>query len=224
VNGILVIDKPPGFTSHDIVDIIRRKTGEKKVGHGGTLDPMATGVLVIMLGGSTKLASSFLNDGKEYLATLKLGIKTSTDDSSGDVIETRAVGDIAREVIDAAFQKFLGYIDQTPPMVSAVRHKGRKLYELARKGITVEREPRRICIHKLEIRRVSLPDIDFFVSCSKGTYIRTLCDDIGSRLGTGGHMSSLRRVRSGDYGIEDAVALDEFIHAGTRYESYIRNT
>jgi len=208
MDGILIVDKPQGMTSHDVVDFIRRKFKIKKAGHAGTLDPMATGVLVMLLGSATKSAHRFLNDDKEYEATLTLGGTSDTGDAWGMV--TRNFGKQVAfddDRIKAAFNKFMGVIEQTPPAYSAVKVKGRKLYELARKGVRVAVEPRKVTIKELDITGVSMPEVSFRVTCSKGTYVRQLCVDIGEDLGCGAYLSRLRRTRSGPFAIGEAVTV-----------------
>jgi len=208
MDGILVINKPPGITSHDVVDIVRKRFNIRQVGHAGTLDPMATGVLVILIGGATRLSNTFIQDDKEYLATLFLGRRTDTQDSTGRVLEEKDVDGPDIVFIKEAFNSFLGDIEQIPPMVSAKRYKGRKLYELARKGEIVPRPPCRIKIYEIEPLDFDLPEVLFRVRCSKGTYVRTLCEDIGNSLGYPAHMSSLARTRSGRFSLDQAHNLD----------------
>lgn len=207
MNGILIIDKPSGMTSHDIVNFVRGRLGIKKVGHCGTLDPLATGVLVLLLDKMTKLSSKFSSDDKEYITTMRLGISTDTQDASGQTIKTARVDSLTAERIKEAVLSFKGRQQQLPPMISAKHHKGKRLYELARQGITVKREPRQIDIKDIEILRLSKAEVEFRVTCSKGTYIRTLCHDIGEKLGCGAHMKALRRIRSGAFHIKDAISL-----------------
>lgn len=207
--GILVIDKPDGVTSHDVVARVRKRFNMKKVGHAGTLDPLATGVLVILLGKATKLSNKFTAFDKAYKATMVLGTMTTTADMQGEVVENRSFDDVTPEQIEQAAERYRGPIDQIPPMYSAVKHKGRKLYELARKGIEVEREPRRVNIHKLYIERIALPEVKFYVECSKGTYIRQLAADIGDTLGCGACISQIQRTRVGRFALEDAVTLED---------------
>lgn len=210
MNGILIVDKPSGMTSHDVVDFMRKKFSLKKVGHCGTLDPMATGVLVMLIGKATKLSSRFVNENKEYEATLTLGVVTSTGDSTGEIICRSASGNTkSREEIEKIFREFEGEIEQIPPMVSAIRYKGERLYELARRGISVQRKARKVRIIRLQIIEVRLPEVFFRVSCSKGTYIRSLGEDIGQRLGCGGTLSSLRRLCSGSFSVKKAVSLEK---------------
>jgi len=209
VNGIVIVDKPSGITSHDVVLFFRRSFRIKKVGHAGTLDPMATGVLVLLLGSATKRSGDFIADDKEYEGTMRFGIRTNTHDKQGKVIRATDISGLTDEEIKAAFDSFLGTINQVPPMVSAVRYKGRKLYELARKGLVVERKPRKVTIYDIKAAEIMLPEVYFTVRCSKGTYIRKLADDIGEKLGCGAHLTSLRRIRSGNFKIGDAVSFDD---------------
>ncbi len=210
MDGILIVNKPPGMTSHDVVNFVRRKFGLKKVGHSGTLDPMASGVLVMLIGKSTKLSSQFINEDKEYEATLTLGIVTDTGDCQGRVIRNSfSAIQYPREKLEIIFAEFEGEIEQIPPMVSALKYKGTRLYKLARQGIQIKRKARKVKILKLQITDVNLPQISFKVSCSKGTYIRSLGEDIGQRLGCGGSLSRLRRIRSGSFSLKEAVSLEE---------------
>lgn len=212
MNGILVIDKPKGITSHDVVNFIRRRFKIKKVGHAGSLDPIATGVLILLLGDATKLSNQLMNSDKIYEAALRCGITTDTLDAEGKIKEKKDTAALSSAKIEKAFSKFRGESLQTPPYFSAVKHKGLPLYKLARRGISIKKEPRRINIEELTVNEIKMPDVSFRVHCSKGTYIRQLCGDIGDELGCGAHMIALRRVRSGDFKIEDAVSLDELAH------------
>ncbi len=209
MDGILVVDKPKGMTSHDVVDFIRRSFRIKKAGHAGTLDPAATGILVILIGRATKLSSGFTGAEKEYEATLTLGKKTDTADAQGKVLSAGDYSKLTQERIKEAFDSFIGEIEQVPPMVSAVNYKGRRLYKLAREGKVVAPQPRKIHIKELVIKRAAVPQIDFSIKCSKGTYVRKLCDDIGDKLGCGAHLSYLRRTRSGEFGLDRAVTVEE---------------
>ncbi len=209
MDGILVVNKPSGITSHDVVDFIRRKFNIKRVGHAGTLDPMATGVLVMLLGKATKLSSTFMSDDKEYIAKIFFGKSTDTQDAQGKVIEEKNIESLDIEDIKKALDKFKGEIEQIPPMVSAIKYKGKKLYQLARAGKTVEREPRKITITNLEILDFKFPEMTFKVRCSKGTYVRTLCEDIGKTLGVPSHMSGLIRSASGDFLLKDSKSPEE---------------
>lgn len=209
MNGILIMDKPKGITSHDVVNIVRKVFNTKRVGHAGTLDPIATGVLVILIGEATKKSEALLNDDKSYTATLRLGLATDTGDSSGKSTRAGSVDGLEHDAVKNAIMNFTGEIEQTPPMYSAVKFKGRNLYKWARKGIEVPRKARKINIKEIDIKKISLPDVIFDVTCSKGTYIRQLCADIGDKLGCGGHMAELRRTRSGAYGISQAITVEK---------------
>ena len=208
-NGIIVIDKPQGWTSMDVCAKLRGMYREKRVGHAGTLDPMATGVLPVFIGRATR-AVEFADKGdKEYVAGLKLGIVTNTQDTSGEVLETRPVN-VTPEALEEALAKFRGDIEQIPPMYSAIKINGKKLYELARKGKEVERKPRPVTIHALTVEGQTAPDeYTIRVRCSKGTYVRTLCHDIGQALGCGGTMSSLRRTMAAGFDLSQSVSLDD---------------
>ncbi|MGB2629792.1 MAG: tRNA pseudouridine(55) synthase TruB, partial [Candidatus Omnitrophota bacterium] len=194
--GLLIVDKAKGMTSHDVVDLVRRKFRIKKVGHAGTLDPGATGVLVLLVGKATKLSGDFLNQDKEYVATMRLGEKTDTGDSAGKIIEAREIRVSEKEIKDV-MEGFLGESYQVPPMVSAKKVNGKRLYKIARKGIEIERQPKKIFIKEIETISVELPCVKFRVICSKGTYIRQLAEDAGEKLGCGAHLTELERTRSG---------------------------
>ncbi len=205
MDGVLIVDKPRGMTSHDVVDFIRKRFSISKVGHAGTLDPIATGVLVILLGKSTKYSGIFMGEEKEYEAGMILGATSDTGDAWGKIIPSNMKMDFKIETIKDVFKKFLGEIEQLPPIYSAVKFKGRKLYELARRGLEVERKPRKIYIKNIDIFNVSLPEIFFKITCSKGTYIRQICVDVGDKLGCGGYMTRLKRTRSGKFNIDEAL-------------------
>ena len=210
-DGIILVDKPSGPTSHDMVDIIRKKFSFKKVGHAGTLDPMATGLLVVLLGGFTKRSIQFSGYDKEYEATLRLGVSTDTADKEGKVVEEKGL-EAFKEVLNdlkEVFLSFKGETLQVPPMYSAKKIKGKKLYELARQGIEIKREPRKIHISEIKVLDISVPLVKFSVRCSKGTYIRQLAHDIGEKIGCGAHLVSLRRTGIGPFNIKEAVAPDE---------------
>ena len=209
MDDILVIDKPQGMTSHDVVDAVRRRFNIKKVGHCGTLDPMATGVLVVLMNKATKLSAKLCCDDKEYICQITLGASTDTHDSTGNIIEKRQLSGMIEADIKNAILSFEGKQKQTPPMVSAKHHNGERLYRLARKGVVVHREPVDIDIKDIEIISINDSNIELKITCSKGTYIRTLCHDIGKKLGCGAHMSSLRRIRSGEFHIKDAIRLKD---------------
>jgi tRNA pseudouridine55 synthase len=207
--GIILVNKPDKMTSHDVVDFVRRKLGTRRVGHAGTLDPLAEGLLIVLVGKCTKLFARFVNFDKEYLGILKLGEITTTGDSQGDVVETKDYKYISEQMIKDVFLSFEGQIEQIPPMVSAVRVGGKRLYDLARRGITVERQPRRINIHSLKILKINPPSVEFYVRCSKGTYVRKLAEDIGERLGCGAHIIKIKRLSIGPFKLEEAVNLND---------------
>ena len=209
-SGIIIIDKPAGWTSQDVAARLRGVFHERRIGHGGTLDPMATGVLPIFVGRATRAVEFFEHAEKEYLAGLRLGVQTDTQDLTGEIVAQRPVS-VTREQVQAALEGFLGVQEQLPPMYSAVKIGGKKLYELARQGKTVERKPRQIELLELELLSGENADWQFRVRCSKGTYVRTLCHDIGQALGCGGCMSSLRRTKAGGYGLDRAVTMEEII-------------
>ncbi len=209
MDGILIVDKQSGMTSHDVVDFIRKKFGISKVGHAGTLDPTVTGVLIILIGKATKLSARFANDDKEYEATLALGKKTDSGDAEGKVLFEDDYDKITEARIRDIFDLFKGEIEQVPPMVSALKFRGKRLYELARRGEEAPRKPRVVHIKELKIKNIDIPHIDFSVVCSKGTYIRKLCDDIGDKLGCGGHLSYLRRLRSGEFTLEKSATMEK---------------
>lgn len=213
-NGIIIIDKPAGWTSMDVCAKLRGILKEKRVGHGGTLDPMATGVLPVFVGNATKAVEFAEKTDKEYLAGLRLGVVTNTQDSTGQVLETHPAA-VDRETLASVLPRFTGPIEQIPPMYSAIKIKGKKLYELARKGQEVERRPRSVTIHALEIlEQTGEAEFLLRVRCSKGTYVRTLCHDIGQVLGCGGCMSSLRRTMAAGFTLEDAVTLEQVQEQG----------
>lgn len=206
INGIINVYKEAGFTSHDVVAKLRGILRQKKIGHTGTLDPEATGVLPVCLGNGTKLCDMFTDKSKEYVAKLRLGVITDTQDMTGRVIEEREICCQEEAVIEAA-QSFLGEYMQIPPMYSALKVNGKKLYELAREGKEIERKPRAVFIDEIEILSIELPFVEIRVSCSKGTYIRTLAHDIGEKLGCGAAMESLVRTRVGSFLLKEAVTL-----------------
>lgn len=208
INGIIIVNKETGFTSHDVVAKLRGICGQRKIGHTGTLDPAATGVLPVCLGSGTKLCDMLTDRDKEYIAELLLGVETDTQDTTGSVLRESPVTAAEEEVRDACLS-FLGDYDQIPPMYSALKVDGKKLYELARAGKEVERKARRVRILELEILELRLPVVKLRVVCSKGTYIRTLCADIGQKLGCGGAMQSLQRTKVGRFRLEDALTLGE---------------
>lgn len=208
-SGIILIDKPEEWTSHDVVNCVRQRFAIGKVGHCGTLDPIATGLLVIVCGRATKLSSHLTTQDKIYSGALTLGIETHSEDRTGEVTATADASGVTETAVRAAFAKFVGPQQQVPPMVSAIKQGGKALYKLARKGQVVEREARSITIESLEITDIQLPHVSFKVHCSKGTYVRTLCADIGRELGCGAHMRDLRRLASGPFLIENAYSMDD---------------
>ena len=206
-HGVLIVNKPDGWTSHDVVSRVRTILGIQKVGHAGTLDPHATGVLPVLIGKGTKIAQYLLDWDKEYAAVLQLGQTTDTQDAWGTVLEERICEALSEDDVRSAFMGFQGPIQQVPPMYSAVKVGGQPLYKKARKGQTVERQAKTVVIHDLEIQRLAIPEVSFRVACSKGTYVRTLCADIGDRLGVGGHLKWLQRQRVGPLHIDQAVDM-----------------
>lgn len=209
-NGILIVNKPSGWTSQDVVSKLRGALHEKRIGHGGTLDPMATGVLPVFVGRATRGVEFFEAAEKEYIAGLKLGVTTDTEDTTGTVLSQNPVN-VSKEALEQVLQGFLGETLQIPPMYSAIKIGGQKLYELARKGQSVERKPRKITIFELELLDGEGDSWHIRVRCSKGTYVRTLCKDIGESLGCGGCMESLVRTKAGAYTLDEAVDLQEFL-------------
>jgi tRNA pseudouridine55 synthase len=209
MEGIIVVNKPGGMTSHDVVAYVRKKFRMKRVGHAGTLDPMATGVLIILLGKATKLFNRFVGFDKAYRATLILGTVTDSADTEGKIIEQNPFEHITAEQIENAFANFKGEISQVPPMVSAVKYQGKKLYELARKGIVVERQARNVTISRLETMNIDLPKVQFYMECSKGTYVRQLASDIGEYLECGACISQIERTKVGPFSINEAVSLED---------------
>ncbi len=208
MDGLVVIDKPEGMTSLDVVRTLKEKWSIQKAGHIGTLDPFATGVLPIVIGEGTKLVPFLQQEPKEYEAIMKLGEETTTDDPTGEISRRGQWEDLSFEKIHSAFQSFSGKILQTPPMFSAIKMKGKPLYRMARKGLEIDREPREVYLYDLQIQRIDLPRIHFFVSCSKGTYVRALARDLGRQIGCGAHLLSLRRIRSGPYMIHQAHSIE----------------
>lgn len=210
MNGILVVDKPSGPTSHDICQYFKRTLPVRRVGHAGTLDPLATGVLVILLDDATKLSQTFMGGDKEYQFTMKLGISTDTYDSQGKVLELKEVSHDASEKLKEILKDFTGEILQTPPPFSAIKKNGVPLYKLARAGREVVAAPRKIRIDSLEILEIHLPEIHLMVRSSCGTYVRSIAHDLGQRLGCGAHITALRRLRSEPFGLEKAIQLKNF--------------
>jgi tRNA pseudouridine55 synthase len=221
MDAVLNIRKPEGPTSHDIVGEVRRMFGLKRVGHAGTLDPMATGVLIVCLGKATRIVEYLMGQPKEYRARMTFGVTTDTQDSTGIVTSERDPSFVTRGLLEQTAARFVGEIEQVPPMVSALKHQGRPLYKLAREGRTVDRPARPVSIYSIDVLSFSppsalnlaLPQADLLVRCSSGTYIRTLCADIGEALGCGAHMSALERTRVGRFTLEDSVTLDDLREA-----------
>jgi len=212
-DGILLVDKAEGMTSHDVVALARRQLGTKKIGHCGTLDPIATGLLLLTVGRGTKVQDLLMSEDKEYVGTFVFGVTTDTQDCEGEVIQKRPVPQLDESQMRAAFEKFRGDFYQLPPMVSAKKHRGVPLYKLARQGKVIEREPRLVHVYRYTIDRIELPEIDFSVLCSKGFYVRTYVHDIGETLGCGAHLKSLRRTKSGRFDVINAVTVDEIKNA-----------
>ncbi len=208
LSGVLNLNKPAGMTSHDVVDRIRKTAKMKRVGHTGTLDPMATGVLPLCLGKATRIAEFLMAQDKEYTVEMQLGIITDSQDITGSIITENPLPSLMETEITAVFEKFMGEQFQIPPMVSAKHHKGKRLYELARQGVEVKRDPCKIFIYDLSLLELRIPYIRFRVACSKGTYIRTLCHDLGEALNCGAAMSKLVRIRCGSFHIDNAVTLE----------------
>lgn len=208
---MLLVDKPAGWTSFDVANKVRHLFGVRKVGHAGTLDPGATGLLILCTGARTREISSYAGLEKEYEGTLVLGARTASFDAETPVLETRPLEGVTETQIRAAAGEFVGAITQVPPMWSAVKVGGKRLYAYARKGQTVERVPREVTIHSLEVRQVRMPEVEFTVVCSKGTYVRALVEDLGLRLGCGAHLLRLRRTRIGPYRVTDACTIDELV-------------
>ena len=208
--GVLLIDKPTGMTSHDVVDRVRRKLRMKRIGHAGTLDPAATGLMIILVGKGTKLSQYLMGLDKVYEGTIVLGSATTTHDAEGEVTEEGAVPALTEAELNAHVQAFTGDQYQLPPMFSAKKVKGQPLYKAARKGKEVEREPRVIRVMEFSVDRWETPELDFTVACTKGTYVRTLAHDLGQRIGCGAHLSALRRIEIERFQIEDSTELAEF--------------
>ena len=213
LEGVLLIDKPSGLTSHDVVDRVRRKLKMKRIGHAGTLDPLATGLLIILVGKATKLSQYLMSLDKVYEGTITLGVATNTYDAEGEVMTTIPVPELGEDAVAETLTSFIGDQYQTPPMFSAVKINGQPLYKLARKGMEVEREPRFIRISRFDVTRFESPEIDFVLNCTKGTYVRTLASDIGEKIGCGAHLSGLRRTASDKFHIKDAIELEAFQEA-----------
>jgi tRNA pseudouridine55 synthase len=207
--GLVVVDKPGGMTSHDVVSRVRRLAGTRKVGHAGTLDPMATGVLVVAIDRATRLLGHLALTDKRYDATIRLGASTTTDDAEGEVLETRSTTGLTEAAVRAALAGFVGEIDQVPSSVSAVKVAGKRAYERVREGEQVELPPRRVTVHALDVTTVELPDVRVSVHCTSGTYIRAIARDAGAALGVGGHLTALRRTAVGPFTLDHARTLEQ---------------
>jgi tRNA pseudouridine55 synthase len=222
-DGLLIFDKPSGLTSHDVVKRVRRAAQIRPVGHAGTLDPLATGVLVVCLGQATRVSEYLLGHDKAYRATIRLGLETNTYDAGGEIVATREVN-VERAAVEQALAQFVGEIQQVPPMYSAIKRGGQKLYELARQGIEVERAARAVAIRSIELRAYQPPDVTIDVRCAAGTYIRSLAHDVGATLGTGGHLIELARTAAGPFTIDQAITLEAFEAAARegRWHAHLR--
>lgn len=224
VSGVLVVDKPIGLTSHDVVQIIRRGTGIRRAGHTGTLDPRASGVLVVLIGPAVRLSEYVSASDKRYQATIRLGSSTDTFDSEGTIVSSASIDDLTEDHFNEVLGKFIGEIEQTPPPYSAVKVQGRKAYDMAREGEEFELEPRIINVYSLEVLEWAPPEVVIDVYCSSGTYVRSLANDLGKELGTGAHLVGLRRTKSGRFTLRDAVPmrrLQEAFDAGNWYRNLI---
>lgn len=208
--GVLLIDKPDGMTSHDVVDRVRHKLKMKRVGHAGTLDPNATGLMIILVGKATKLSQFLMGLDKTYEGVISLGIETTTQDAEGEVVEEKPVPELSEDQVRETMLEFVGDQYQTPPMFSAKKQDGVPLYKLARKGKTVEREPRFIHVSSFKLDRWESPEIEFTLSCSKGTYVRTIANDLGRKIGCGAYLKELRRTDIERFHIEDSIELESF--------------
>ena len=221
-SGVLVVDKGRGATSFDVVAIVRRRLGVRRIGHAGTLDPDATGVLPILVGEATKITPYLVDQDKEYLATVRFGLTTDTHDVSGRVLSETPVDDLVPARLEEVCRAFVGHIKQVPPMYSAVHHQGRRLYELARAGIEVERAPREVTIRSIAIEKIDGPLVTLRVVCGKGTYVRVLAADLGAALGCGGAVESLVRCRVGPFDLRDAVSWPDLMDGGHELWSRVR--
>ena len=215
VDGVLLVDKDPDMTSHDVVSVARRTLGQKKIGHCGTLDPMATGLLILTLGRGTKIQDLLMAEDKEYVGTVRLGEETTTQDKEGEIVLSKDIPELDEQGILSVLKDFTGDFHQTPPMVSAIKKDGVPLYKLARQGKEVKREPRLVHVYDYELTSLNLPEFDFRVVCSKGFYVRTYAHEIGMKIGCGAHLSSLRRTKSGKFSADGAITFDE-LKNGTR--------
>src|SRR5215469_3876577 len=211
LDGAILVDKPSGPTSHDVVDAIRRRFGIKKVGHCGTLDPAATGLLIIVLGRGTRLSEKLMGDDKVYEGTIRFGVTTNSYDADGEVLETKSIPPLTLEELNEMAGQFIGDQMQTPPMVSAIKKNGVPLYKLARKGVEVEREPRLVHIYNFRFTSYAEPGGDFRLACTKGTYVRSIAHELGQKIGCGAHLATLRRSASGKFDVADSKPLDDVL-------------
>ena len=217
---IILLNKPSGPTSFQVVNRIKKITGEKKVGHCGTLDPLASGLMILCTGKKTKMMDNFINLDKTYSGIIRLGFKSSSMDSETELEKISLPEDIDQQKIMNARRKFIGEIEQTPPMYSAIKIKGKKLYNLARKGKSVERKPRKVFVNKFEIEKIDLPDVYFSITCSKGTYIRVIADDFGKELNTGGVLVELQREKIGEFELKNALTIAQFESKSKQSKSF----
>ena len=209
IDGVLLVDKPGAHTSHDVVARLRRKLNMKRIGHAGTLDPMATGLMILLIGKSTSISQYLISLDKEYEGTVELGKVTDSQDADGEVLETRPVPPLTEAEVRTAMQSFLGDQYQMPPMYSAIKIDGVPLYKSARKGVEVEREPRFIRVSQFEMTRFALPQFDFKLRCTKGTYVRTIAHDLGQKLGCGAHLAALRRTATDKFNVAQALTIEQ---------------
>lgn len=214
IDGILPVDKAQGWTSHDVVARVRRLAGQRQVGHAGTLDPLATGLLLVVLGHATKLSSVLMESPKTYLGEVVLGATTVTDDAEGPLLERHDVSGVSHADVEDALRDFVGNIEQRPPAYAAVKVNGRKLYQLARRGETVKAPSRRVAVHAIDLHYWRPPRLGLRIECGSGTYIRSIARDLGVRLGTGGYLHALRRVRSGYFAVTEAASLEQLVRDG----------
>lgn len=211
LDGALLVDKPAGLTSHDVVDQVRRRLSIKRVGHCGTLDPMATGLLILLLGRGTKLSETLMSSDKVYSGRIKFGETTNSYDAEGDLVASLPVPPLTLDILNEAAAGFVGDLMQTPPMVSAVKVKGVPLYKMARKGIEVPREPRLVHVYSFKFSSYEEPVGDFRLACTKGTYVRSIAHDLGEKIGCGAHLAALRRLESGSFHVKDATELNTLL-------------
>ena len=222
VNGFINLYKPPGITSMDALRRIKKITGQRKVGHGGTMDPLASGVLPVCFGQATRLMDYVVGSPKRYMIEIKLGVTTTTFDAEGEVVETREIGDLTRELVESAVQSFVGRIEQIPPMYSAIKYQGQRLYKLARAGIEVERKARPVDVHQIRVVDFSAPRLSLDVECGRGAYMRTLAADLGELLGCGAHVADLVRLSCGGFHSEESATLEGLEEAAAEDQGWER--